>query len=300
MDSPFPLPPQPSDQYRNWLDLPLDVTSSILQRLDVVEILTRAQMVCLHWRNVCKDPSMWRTLNMGYYVDLWRYMPYDLRKICRRAVYLSRGQLVGIEVGCFCDENLLKYITERSSRELRYLGAVNWRFSISNKGLSEIAANIPLLEKLEISYCFWITEKFLEAVGRSCPHLKSLKLIREVYWGDPFKECDIWAVAIAKNMPGLVSLQFDGNNLTNEGVQVILKGCPRLQSLELRHCRYVTMKGDFERCCSEQIRDLQFHCFSDREFERMLEACGYYDIDDDSTQSYIDNYDFDDFGFVSD
>ncbi|XP_041026879.1 putative F-box/LRR-repeat protein 9 [Juglans microcarpa x Juglans regia] len=299
MDSPPPLPPQPSDQdYRNWLDLPLDVTSSILRRLDVVEILTSAQMVCLHWRNVCKDASMWRTLNMGRHchVDLWiKYLPaYDLcRNICRHAVYLSRGQLVGIEVGCFCDENLLKYITERS-RELRYLGAVFWNFSISDKGLSEIAASIPLLEELEISYCFGITEKFLEAVGRSCPHLKSLKLRREVCWGDPFNECDLWAVAIAKNMPGLVSLQLDGNNLTNEGVQVILKGCPRLQSLELRHCRYVTMKGDFERCCSEQIRDLQFHCFSDREFERMLEDRGYYDIDD-----YRPRYDFD-LGFVSD
>ncbi|KAG6691937.1 hypothetical protein I3842_10G086800, partial [Carya illinoinensis] len=256
MDSPSPLPFQPSDLYGNWLDLPLDLTSSILRRLDTIKILTSAQMVCLHWRNVCKDASMWHTLNMGHW-DSWRHLLNCVyRKICRRAFYLSRGQLVRIEVGRFCDENLLKYITESSS-ELRYLGVVNWCFKISDKELSEIAANIPLLEELEISYCRLITENFLKVVGHNCSHSKSLKLRREV-WGDgPFEECDRWAVAIAKNMLGLVRLQPDGNSLTNDGVQVILKGCPHLQSLELRHCRYVTKKGEFERWCSQQVRNLQ-------------------------------------------
>ncbi|KAF5472553.1 hypothetical protein F2P56_009264 [Juglans regia] len=151
MDSP-PPPPQPSDRYRNWLDLPFDVTPSILRRLNVVEILTSAQMVCLHWCKVCKDASMWRTVNMGHFGDSWRYGLYDLRKICRRAVDLSCGQLVRIEVGCFCDNNLLKYITERS-RELRsFKLSISYRCSsISDEGWCEdVAANIPLLEQLEL------------------------------------------------------------------------------------------------------------------------------------------------------
>ncbi|KAF5472552.1 hypothetical protein F2P56_009263 [Juglans regia] len=192
MDSP-PPPPQPSDRYRNWLDLPFDVTPSILRRLNVVEILTSAQMVCLHWCKVCKDASMWRTVNMGHFGDSWRYGLYDLRKICRRAVDLSCGQLVRIEVGCFCDNNLLKYITERCG---------------------------PQLSPFEITH------------------------IEKVEWDDLFKESNLLAVAIAENMPGLLSLLLNGNRLTDDGVQAILEGCPRLQSLQIQHCRcqgYVTL-----------------------------------------------------------
>ncbi|XP_041027879.1 putative F-box/LRR-repeat protein 23 [Juglans microcarpa x Juglans regia] len=228
---------------------------------------------------------MWRTLNMGYIQDSWD-MPYDLEDMCRHAVDLSCGQLVGIKVGSFCTDNLLKYITGSSS-ELRYLGLLRcWK--ISDKGFSEAAANIPLLEELELSYCS-TTQNFLEAVGRSCPHLKSLKLRSEVYWGDnPFTGCDLSAVAIAENMPGLVSLLLVGNKLTNDGLQAILDGCPDLQSLELWRCRHVFMEGDFGRKCSERIKNLQFHYFSDQEFEKILEDSGYYDYDYDN--------DYDNFG----
>ncbi|XP_035545148.1 F-box protein SKIP19-like [Juglans regia] len=160
----FP-PPQPSEQYRNWLDLPLEVTESILKRLGVIEILTSAQKVCLLWRNTCKDPSMWLALNMGDDLDSWD-MSYDLKKMCRQAVDLSCGRLVGIEVGEFCDENLLKYIAERY-------------------------------------------DNFLKCA---------------VYWPrKPSKECNLSAVAIAKNMPGLISLLLVGNKLSDDGVQTILE-----------------------------------------------------------------------------
>ncbi|XP_018815244.1 putative F-box/LRR-repeat protein 23 [Juglans regia] len=293
MDSPPPAPPPPpppppphlpTEQYRNWLDLPQEVTESILKRLSVIEILTSVQKVCLLWRNICKGPSMWRTLYMGYVQDSWN-MPYDLEYMCRHAVDLSCGQLLGIIVGRFCTDNLLKYITGSSS-ELRYLGLSRcWK--ISDKGFSEAAANIPLLEKLELSYCSTI-QNFLEAVGRSCPHLKSLKLRSEVYWGDnPFKGCDLSAVAIAENMPGLVSLLLDGNKLTNDGLQAILDGCPDLQSLELWRCRHVSLEGDFGRKCSERIKNLQFHYFSDEEFDNILTDSGYY--------GYENANDYDDF-----
>ncbi|KAG7959744.1 hypothetical protein I3843_10G084700 [Carya illinoinensis] len=114
---PPPPHPLPAEQYRNWLDLPQEVTESILKRLGVIEILTSAQKVCLLWRKICKGPSMWRTINMAAYQDSWS-MPYDLEDMCRHAVDLSCGQLVGIKLGSFCTDDLLKYVTESSS-ELR-------------------------------------------------------------------------------------------------------------------------------------------------------------------------------------
>jgi hypothetical protein len=49
----------------NWLELPRDITSNILQRLGVVEILTNACNVCPYWWSICKDPRMWRTIHMS-------------------------------------------------------------------------------------------------------------------------------------------------------------------------------------------------------------------------------------------
>ncbi|KAG2684681.1 hypothetical protein I3760_10G086500 [Carya illinoinensis] len=128
MEPPPPAPPPPppphplpEEQYRNWLDLPQEVTESILKRLGVIEILTSAQKVCLLWRKICKGPSMWRTINMAAYrdydlmaayLDSWS-MPYYVEDMCRHAIDLSCGQLVGITLGPFCTDDLLKYVTER-------------------------------------------------------------------------------------------------------------------------------------------------------------------------------------------
>ncbi|XP_041028736.1 putative F-box/LRR-repeat protein 23 [Juglans microcarpa x Juglans regia] len=290
MDSPPPapsptLPPPPhhllAEQYRNWLDLPRELMESILKKLSVIEILTSAQKVCLPWRDICNDPYMWRTLNMVDVQDS-RNMPYDLEaEMCRQAVDLSCGQLVRIKVGRFCTDRLLEYITE-SSRGLRYLG-LSW-CEISETGFSEAVANIPLLEELELSYCSW-TENFPEVVGRSCPHLKSLKLRREVYGGD--HECDLSANAIAENMPGLVILHLVGNKLTDNGLLAILDGCPHLQTLILRNCRCVSPEGDVGRKCSERRKNLLLDYSNDhQEFDEMPEVdSGYHDYYDNDPEN---------------
>jgi len=48
----------------NWLELPIELTKNILRRLDTVEIVTSARNVCPLWWNICKDPLMWRTIQM--------------------------------------------------------------------------------------------------------------------------------------------------------------------------------------------------------------------------------------------
>ncbi len=97
-----------SEQYRNWLELPRDVTASILQRLGAIEILTSAQHVCKLWYNLCKDPFMWRTIKM-YNLD---YLG-DLEKMCRNAVDRSSGQLRDINIEYFVTDDLLNYIANR-------------------------------------------------------------------------------------------------------------------------------------------------------------------------------------------
>ncbi|KAG8639201.1 F-box protein SKIP19 isoform X2 [Manihot esculenta] len=239
------LPPQ--EPYRNWVELPRDITASILLKLGAVEILNTAQLVCSSWRSICKDPSMWRSIDMRNLGDLWD-MDYDLEKMCRHAVDRSSGGLVDIDIQYFGTDDLLQYIADRSSH-LKRLRLVSC-YSISDEGLSEVATKFPLLEELDISYCS-LSKQALEVVGHCCPLLKSFKLNNHGF-KHPRTECNEEALVIAENMPHLCCLQIFGNKLTNEGLQAILDGCPNLESLDLRQCFNVNLEGHLDVGSSEE------------------------------------------------
>ncbi|CAN7023402.1 unnamed protein product [Brassica oleracea var. botrytis] len=67
---------------RNWAELPSDLTSWILSKLSAVDILQNAQKVCTKWHRVCKDPAMWRKIDMRNSGDL----RYNLVMMCHHAV----------------------------------------------------------------------------------------------------------------------------------------------------------------------------------------------------------------------
>lgn len=94
------------------MELPRDITASILLKLGAVEILNTAQLVCSSWRSICKDPSMWRSIDMRNLGDLWD-MDYDLERMCRHAVDRSSGGLVDIDIQYFGTDDLLQYIADR-------------------------------------------------------------------------------------------------------------------------------------------------------------------------------------------
>ncbi|CAE6137783.1 unnamed protein product [Arabidopsis arenosa] len=173
------LPPAMEDgDYRNWAELPAELTSSVLLRLGVVEILENAQKVCRSWRRVCKDPSMWRKIvidNSGNR-DIFKY---DLESMCRHAVDRSQGGLLEIDIEYFGTDKLLDYIADSSSN-LRSLRLVRCH-QITDKGVAEAVVKLPLLEDLEVSYCSFSGE-CLSVVGQSCPHLKTLKLNRRPHY----------------------------------------------------------------------------------------------------------------------
>jgi hypothetical protein len=125
---------------------------------------------------------------------------------------------------------------------------------ISDEGLSQAVAKLPLLEELSISY-YPLTKKALKAVGRCCPHLKSLKFNTQTQ--KRYEEYDEEALAIAENISELRHLQLVGNRLTNDGLQAILDGCPHLESLDIRQCFNLTLAGDLGRRCAQQIKHLR-------------------------------------------
>ncbi|CAK9164410.1 unnamed protein product [Ilex paraguariensis] len=172
--------------------------------------------------------------------------------------------------------------------------------NISSEGLIEAVKKLPLLEELHLYYTS-ITKEAIEAVGRSCPRLKSFKLnkagcTRFHISGD--KD----ALAIAENMPELRHLQLFGNKMTNDGLQAILDGCPQLESLDLRLCFNVNLAGSLGRRCSEQIKDLRHPDDSteDYGFYAEISECESCDEEYPSGFSDIDNLsDYDEYNDFS-
>ena len=118
----------------SWVDLPPEVTASILSRLTAVEILISAQFVCKAWLEVSKDPLVWKRIDVvpliWMRIDLVRRFAVE---ICRRAVDRSCGQAVEVNIHLAADDDLLDYISDRFSfrseslgMEVRYLNMVKY------------------------------------------------------------------------------------------------------------------------------------------------------------------------------
>ncbi|XP_058752319.1 putative F-box protein At4g05475 [Vicia villosa] len=92
----------------NWLELPKDITTNILQRLDTIDIVTSVRYVCPLWWNIFKDPLMWRTTH----ITSVTHFPYygQLVKICHYAIKQSCGQLEDISMEKFATDYLPKSI----------------------------------------------------------------------------------------------------------------------------------------------------------------------------------------------
>ncbi|WZZ20365.1 hypothetical protein YC2023_121752 [Brassica napus] len=179
-------------EHRKWADLPPELTSLILQHLDAVEIVEKAKKVCRSWRSVCKDPSMWRKIEMRS-LDPWKHKYHE--KICRHAVDRSQGGLVAIHLWNFCTNSLLSYIAHRE-HPLDSIIVI----PLSEEalmGLAEAVVKLPLLDTLKV-------------VGQSCPNLKTLKENCVGYSHSRDKSDDV-ALATAETMHGLRHLQLFGN-----------------------------------------------------------------------------------------
>ncbi|KAM3284638.1 putative F-box/LRR-repeat protein 9 [Capsicum chacoense] len=295
--APPPPPPPPPP----WVELPREITADILSRLGTVEILLNAQRVCSTWCNICHDPSMWRVIDMRNDEDTYMEDVFD--KLCRIAVDRSQGQLLKINIEYFGNHDLLQYITQRSS-QLRHLRLVSCD-DILNGSLAAVAKNFPLLEELHI-YLTAICTVDIEAVGRSCSQLKSFTFNDCGFRGlTRFRSLQIdvndQALAIAVNMPELRHLALFGNTMTNEGLCAILDGCPRLESLDLRHCYSIDLKGDLETRCHQHIIDLKCPHDCTHGYEFSAQICDYNSGDDQSVwfSDYFNDYeyDYDDFDY---
>ncbi|MCL7047506.1 hypothetical protein MKW94_011021 [Papaver nudicaule] len=262
--------PAPSEEVRNWLELPHDVLSHIFLKLG---------SVCPAWRKISKEPTLFRSIDMGSRWDLLD--EYLVEKITREAVDRSCGQLVEFSMDSSGSNELLAYIADKSA-ELRCFRLVN-SHELRVDALINMAKKAVMLEELEICHCSFLGDKIdmLKTVGNACPLIKSFRLNSQGC-RYPHQKSDDEALAIAENMPQLRRLHLFGNNLTNLGLKAILDSCLHLESLDLRQCFNIELKGDLLMSCRDRHIQLRFPNDStdDYEFDATIDE-GSYDATTD-------------------
>ncbi|PWA76119.1 RNI-like superfamily protein [Artemisia annua] len=286
------------DQERNWLDLPSDVTANILLRIGTIDILKNAQKVCTVWRKICKDPSMWKVINMRVLLKSDAF--FLIEELCKHVVDRSQGQLDGIAFVYDDNEALLRYVADRSS-VLRHL-MVTCRYGIQTvRGLNESLMKFPLLEGLYL-YRVTISKETIETVGRHCPKLKILKMNQracrlcvEDANEESLTSYNEIAIAIGGSLHELRHLELKGNKMSNVGLQVILDGCRHLETLDLSECFYIDLKGNPVTECLKQINNLKLPTDS---LESDPYVCAKHDYEDDFETLNSHDVDYD--GYNSD
>ncbi|XP_045799768.1 putative F-box/LRR-repeat protein 23 [Trifolium pratense] len=159
----------------NWLELPTDITTNILQRLNSIDILTSACQVSPLWWNISKDPLMWRTLknceevsDKGF-IECVMKLPLleelnityneQLSKDSIEVVARSCPLLKSLEYGRSVDDEYVEdYNNEAYAIAETMPGLHNLKISginfIDNDGVRAILDGCPLLESFDLSYCF--------------------------------------------------------------------------------------------------------------------------------------------------
>lgn len=271
----------------NWVEMPKELMASILQRAGPIDILSNARKVCTTWRRICKDPAMWKVIDIHNVIDYCKIHDeiYDpqiltteaLEKLTEEAVDLSCGELIDFSIEGFGTDHLLDHLVLRPGK-LKRICLTNCR-DITGSGLSRAVKRLPQLEELHLYY-ITINAEDIEFIGENCPQLRSFIMNKE--YRRPHKEYDgdANALAIANNMPELRHLQVFGNKMTNEGLKAILESCLHLKSLDVRRCFKLDLGGYLGKLCKEQIEDFKGpnESTEDCEFQNQVHL---YHIEDD-------------------
>ena len=134
----------------------------------------------------------------------------------------------------------LAHDSEFSSLVGRCPRLISLNFSHTESYSDHLQVIPPDLQELNLSYCTWLDNHFLDKMIQICPHLRKLSLT-----GNLKLDFEGWG-ALTK-LPVLQALELTRcSQVGDEDLKLILEGCPELKWLSLEECRGITDQGFLE------------------------------------------------------
>lgn len=218
--------------FRRWDELLPDALGLIFSNLPFQEVLTVIPRVCKSWNKVVSGPYCWKNID----IEEWSSSCTKPEKIDRMIQMLFRrssGSTLKLSVTRLQNDTIFSFIVENAG-SLRTLQLP--RCEITDSTVEQTAGKLTRITSLDLSYCCKIGARALEAIGKNCKALVTLRrnMHPQDSSGKPAQDDE--AIAIATTMPNLKHLEMAYNLISTSGVLTILESCPKLEYLDLRGC----------------------------------------------------------------
>ncbi|GLU16163.1 hypothetical protein SLE2022_326090 [Rubroshorea leprosula] len=218
--------------FRSWDELIPDALGLIFRNLSLKEVVTVIPRVCKSWSKAVSGPYCWQEIDIEEWSSCCR-QPEKIDRMLEMLIRRSSGSLHQLCVSRLQNDAIFAFIADNAT-SLQVLRLP--RCEISDSIVEQTAQKLSALTFLDLSYCCKIGARALEAIGKHCKVLVTLR--RNMHpldnAGKPSEDDE--ANAIAATMPRLKHLEMAYNLISTTGVLKILASCSELEYLDLRGC----------------------------------------------------------------
>ncbi|KAG0480357.1 hypothetical protein HPP92_010928 [Vanilla planifolia] len=222
---------------RAWEELIPDALGLIFRNLSLQEMLTVVPRVCKSWNRVATGPYCWQEIDL----EDWsrRADPEQIDRMLHLLVRWSCGSFRRLAVSGLPNDSLFSFIANHASS---LLSLELPRSEMSDVVVEQLAAKLSTITFLDISSCKKIGARALEAFGKHCRSLVSLRRTMHPLEVANNVSQDDEAHAIAISMPKLRHIELAYVLLSTKGVLDILTHCKELEFLDIRGCWNVKLE----------------------------------------------------------
>ncbi|KAL3845154.1 hypothetical protein ACJIZ3_002557 [Penstemon smallii] len=228
------------DDFPKWDELLPDALGLIFKNLSLEEVLTVVPRVCKSWERAVKGPYCWQEID----IEEWSRdsKPQIVEQMLQMLITRSCGSLRKLAVSGFTTDQTILFIANHA-QSLQTLQLP--RSEIKDAIIEKVAGKLSTLTYLDLSYCINIGAQALEAIGKHCKLITTLRRVMhplEVI--DKLSQNDE-ALAIATTMPKLKHLEIAYMLVDTSSVIEILENCKQLELLDVRGCWNVNLDERF-------------------------------------------------------
>ncbi|KAG6384876.1 hypothetical protein SASPL_153696 [Salvia splendens] len=222
--------------FPKWDELIPDALGLIFKNLSLVELLTVVPRVCKSWGKAVSGPYCWQE------IDIVEWSRTHEREVVERLLQLlvsrSCGSLRKLSVSGVASDQSIFFIVNhaRSLKTLQLPGS-----HMNNSVMEMAAAKLSCLTFLDLSYCVNIGAQALEAVGKHCKYLTTLRRVMHPLEVIDKLSQDDEGLAIAATMPKLKHLEIAYLLVETSSVVKIIENCKELELLDIRGCWQVKL-----------------------------------------------------------